>query len=329
MQVRTRLLIAGLAVIALLAAAARSEAATAGKLLSKYQPVTYFTGDEDFRPTAIDSFVEDSTLERFNPACNCFVIVNADPTPTSLPSSGAGWRLNQQPCSPEAGVAGEACYATAAGGPGGPQTVYGRVLRTDNRVVVQYWYFYYDDFYSYTPTVSNFIWQEHEGDWEVVNVVLDADEDPLFVGYSQHCLGTRRSWAKTPRWSGRHPIVFVARGSHANYFTEGTHPWNSTCLPASVLAFFTQAGLQLPSDYTGTASSSGPAAFASDTTGIVKIADGSPSWVSFPGTWGELQYLHADLLGPGASPSGTSPVGPARHAVWSDPVTTMASWPRD
>jgi hypothetical protein len=94
-----------------------------------------------------------------------------------------------------------------------------------------------------------------------------------------------------------------------------------------VLAFFRQAGLPLPTDYKGTASSSGPAALGSETTSIARIADGSPSWVSFPGTWGELQYLHADPLGSGASPSGTSPVGPAQHAVWSDPLTTMASWP--
>lgn len=321
MQVRTRLLIAALAVLAVLGAAAKSEAATAGKLLYKYQPVTYFTGDEDFRPVAIHGFVEDSTLERFNST------VDANPTPASLPTSGAGWQLNQQPCSPATGLAGEACYATAAGGTDGPQTVYGRVMRTDDRVVVQYWYFYYDDLYSYTPTVSNFIWQAHEGDWEVVNVVLDADEDPLFVGYSEHCLGTRRAWAKTPRWSGHHPIVFVARGSHANYFTEATHSWDSTCLPQTVLAFFAQTGLPLPTDFTGSAASSGPARFGSDTTSIVRIADGSPSWVSFPGTWGELQYVHADLLGPGASPSGTSPVGPAQHPVWSDPLTTMASWP--
>jgi hypothetical protein len=149
----------------------------------------------------------------------------------------------------------------------------------------------------------------------------------LFVGYSQHCLGTRRSWAKTPRRSGHHPVVFVARGSHANYFTKETQSWNSSCLPAPVLAFFRQAGLPLPTDYKGTASSSGPAALGSETTSIARIADGSPSWVSFPGTWGELQYLHADPLGSGASPSGTSPVGPAQHAVWSDPLTTMASWP--
>jgi hypothetical protein len=66
--------------------------------------------------------------------------------------------------------------------------VYGRVAHENGRIVLQYWYFYYDDVYSYQYPPSNFIWQAHEGDWEVVNVVLTEDEQPLFVVYSQHCL---------------------------------------------------------------------------------------------------------------------------------------------
>jgi hypothetical protein len=90
----------------------------------------------------------------------------------------------------------------------------GRVTHEDGRIVLQYWYFYYEDAYSYQYPPSNFIWQAHEGDREVVNVVLSDDEQPLFVGYSQHCLGQRRDWSDTPRFDGTHPIVLVALGSH-------------------------------------------------------------------------------------------------------------------
>src|SRR6266550_4117266 len=218
--------------------AATAQAATPARLLAKYQPITYFTGDEAFRPTTVDSFIADSTLERFNPATGTFVTIDSDPSPITLPSSGAGWRLNQQPCVPLDGSAGEDCYAAAWSNQNAPGTVYGRVVRIAGKVVVQYWYFYYDDFYSYTPVRSDFIWQTHEGDWEVMNVVLSQDEMPLYVGYSQHCLGQRRSWSKTPRWRGRHPIVYVARGSHANYLSGGVHAWNSACLPASEIGFF-------------------------------------------------------------------------------------------
>jgi hypothetical protein len=305
---------------------ATAQAATPARLLAKYQPVTYFTGDEAFRPTTVDTFIADSTLERFNPATATFVTVDPDPSPTTLPSSGAGWRLNQQPCSPLDGSVGEDCYAAAWASQNAPGTVYGRVVRTGGKVVVQYWYFYYDDFYSYTPVRSDFIWQTHEGDWEVVNVLLNADEEPLSVAYSQHCLGASRSWSKTPRWRGHHPIVYVARGSHANYFGPGIHPWNVACLPAQVIGFFTQAGLPLPADFTGVASAAGPTTFGAETTAVQRVTDSSPAWIGFPGTWGEFEYLHAPAP-IGTVLFGQSPVGPAQHSVWSDPLGTLATWP--
>ena len=105
------------------------------------------------------------------------------------------------------------------------------------------------DFYPYNPLTPDVIWQAHEGDWEVVNVALSRqDEEPLYVGYSQHCNGRTRAWSQTPRWRGHHPVVYVALGSHANYFTQGEHVFDEACLPAPVLAFFAQTGLPLPRD---------------------------------------------------------------------------------
>jgi hypothetical protein len=301
-------------------------AASAGRLLTKYQPVLYFADGESFRPTTVESFVADSNLERFDPASGQFVIVDSSPDAGSLPSAGAGWRLNQRTCSPTAGSAGRACYAAAWSAHAAPDTVYGRVVHTSSRIVLQYWLFYYDDFYPYLPGAPDFIWQAHEGDWEVVNVVLSTEREPLFVGYSEHCLGARRTWAKTPRWRGHHPVVYVALGSHANYFSPGTHPFDQACIPPSVIAFFTQAGLPLPDDHAGAAAAAGPSALGAEPTAIERIDGASPSWLSFPGTWGEFQYFHAP------SPVGTilfglSPVGPALHDVWVDPLGTLATWP--
>jgi hypothetical protein len=323
---RTRFTVLLTVCLALFAIAGAAQAATATKLLAKYQPVTYFDQHEQFRPTTVETFIADSTLERFNPATGTFVIVDPDPHPDTLPSSGAGWRLNQQGCNLALGLAGEACYAAAWSSHDAPGTVYGRVVRTDNRVVIQYWYFYYDDFYSYTSPPSDTIWQTHEGDWEVVSVVLNADEVPLYVGYSQHCLGERRAWSKTPRREGHHPVVYVALGSHANYFEPGTHPWNRTCLPQPVIDFFTAAGLSLPDDHMSAenAPAAGPASFGAEETAVQRVNSSSPSWLAFPGTWGEFQLLHAPGI---LQPSGLSPVGPAQHDVWADPLATLATWP--
>jgi hypothetical protein len=59
---------------------------------------------------------------------------------------------------------------------------------------------------------------------------------------------------------------------------------------------------------------------------VEQIGDGSPSWVEFPGSWGELQYFHAPAP-IGTIAFGSSPVGPAFHPEWSDPLGTLATWP--
>jgi hypothetical protein len=302
-------------------------AASGGKLLAKFQPVTHFTPGEAFHPTTVETFVADSTLERFVPALGTWVPIDPAPTLDSLPVAGAGWRLNERYCSPTGGSAGAACYAAAWNAHDAQSTVYGRVIRLETRIVLQYWFFYYDDFYPYNLLAPDFIWQAHEGDWEVVNVVLSRqDDEPLFVGYSQHCLGQTRGWANTPRWRGHHPVVFVALGSHANYFSPGEHEFAQECLPGDVLAFFAQAGPPLPQDHVAKGAAAGPAALGAETTDVSQVTDGAPHWVGFPGNWGELEYVNAPSP-VGTQPIGQSPPGPALHAVWADPLGTLATWP--
>jgi hypothetical protein len=318
----------GLAVVlAWVMPAAAASAATAERLLHKYQPVTYFAQGEAFRPTTVETFVADSTLERFVPQLGGWAPVDPAPTVDSLPTSGAGWRLNERYCSPTAGSGGAACYAAAWSAHDAPSTVYGRVARLDTRTVLQYWFFYYDDFYPYSPLAPDFIWQAHEGDWEVVNVVLSRqDDEPLYVGYSQHCSGQTRLWSATPRWRGHHPVVYVALGSHANYFSPGEYVFDVACLPAPIVAFFQQAGLPLPHDHVTKAAAAGPYAFGAESTDVVRVTEPTPHWMSFPGNWGELEYVYAPSP-VGTQVLGQSPPGPAMHAVWADPLGTLASWP--
>lgn len=106
-----------------------------------------------------------------------------------------------------------------------PRTVYGRVRRDGGLKVLQYWLFYY----------YNDWWNQHEADWEVVMVFLDEADRPVTVACSSHLAGSWRSWAATEPVGGekQHPRVYVARGSHALYFSaaEGVHdavlhqPW--------------------------------------------------------------------------------------------------------
>ena len=302
-----------------------AHATAPARLLAKYQPVTQFSPGESFRPTAIETFVSDSRLERLVALPNTWAVIEPSPDPAFLPGPGTGiWRLNQASCSPADGLAGAACAAAAAGQ--GPSVVYGRVVPVDDKLVLQYWLFYYDNFYSYPFLPPGAIWQAHEGDWEVVNVVLSAeDKQPLYVGYSQHCTGERRAWATTPRWRGTHPRVRVALGSHANYFSAGLHPIPVQCIQPDAVQLLEQNGLPLPADVVGDGPLAGPAAFGEEATSVTVLTAASAPWLSFPGFWGEGEYLHAPSVG--TVLSGPSPLGPAPHPVWRDPLATLATWP--
>jgi hypothetical protein len=320
---RVTALAAAFVVLSCFPGVARAENADRA-LLQAYQPVTYLDPAEQFRPESVQSFVADSDLELLD--AGTWTVVDPDPEPGELPGPGTGaWRLNQDSCSPTLPLGGLACYAAGDEG-AGASVVYGRVARVPDAIVLQYWFFYYDDVYSYTYPPSDFIWQAHEGDWEVVNVVLSENEEPQFVGYSQHCLGQTRAWTSTPLL-GMHPIVHVADGSHANYFTAGTHPIHIQCIPPPAIAFLQASHLPLPVDRSFDGGEvAGPRDAGGTFTHIREVEDGHPSWMSFPGSWGEMQYFHAPAP-IGTVPFGTSPQGPAYHAVWANPLGTMADWP--
>jgi hypothetical protein len=297
------------------------------RLLETYQPATHLDPSEQFRPASVQSFVADADLERLD--AGSWTVVDPDPEPGELPGPGTGtWRLNQDSCMPTLPVGGLKCYAAAGAEGDGASVVYGRVFRSPGAIVLQYWYFYYDNTYIADPPTDS-IWQAHEGDWEVVNVVLSEDEQPQFVGYSQHCRGQQRAWASTPTLD-THPIVYVAAGSHANYFSAGTHEIDikTACpLPQQAIDFL-QAGGYLPlfdRSFDG-GEVAGPQEAGGTFTHIRAIEDGHPSWVAFPGFWGELQYVHAPPP-IGTFPFGTSPPGPADHTIWGNPLGTMAGWP--
>ena len=217
------------------------------QLLSMYQPVLVFHPGEKFRPAKVGTFVQDSELEKFVgsspqqlPLDAFWSVVDADPDANELPppTPGVFYRLDQTGCEADAALAGRDCYAAAAARDRRAD-IYGRAVRTGTRIVLQYWLFYYDNPLILPPTPVGTFWQSHEGDWELVNVVLDSDETPLEAAYSQHCSGQRKAWSgvtKSPSGS-THPVAYVALGSHANYFAPGAGslgsiPINPACIPA-------------------------------------------------------------------------------------------------
>ena len=102
-------------------------------------------------------------------------------------------------------------YAHVATDPGHP-----------GKLALQYWLFY----------VFNDWNNLHEGDWEMIQLVFDADrgrgaleQTPVEVGYSQHEGAERAAWGddKLELVGGTHPVVHPAAGSHANFFDEALY----------------------------------------------------------------------------------------------------------
>jgi len=104
--------------------------------------------------------------------------------------------------------------------------VYCRIVTSEyggtQRKVIQYWSFYaYNDFFN-----------RHQGDWELVEIVFQNDsyDYPQYVTMSVHEGAIRRSWDQLisddpiELWPGTcHPVVYVAKGSHAGYPIGGLH----------------------------------------------------------------------------------------------------------
>jgi len=307
-----------LALTAVVLAGVTAGSAAAGKdspdeLLARYQPVLVLDQTEHFAPIGVEAFLTEAGLERLGDSG----YEAAEMPKHGLPTHGDGWRLNEAACSPAVGLPSVGCYAA---GPVTAPVVYARHEKQHGTTVLQYWYLYEYNFWSLQYPASDLVWQAHEGDWEVVTIVLDREHNPVQAGYSQHCGGERKDWASVPKAPvSDHPLVFVGTGSHANLFAPGAHPIDTVCYPPEAVAFFAAYHVT-PFDVNVPGRTLGP-----ETTAIERVRDREPSWLRFPGTWGETQYVHAPPP-LGTLPFGTSPVGPAFQDEWNDPVGTIAGY---
>ncbi|RPI34970.1 MAG: hypothetical protein EHM70_01190 [Chloroflexota bacterium] len=114
-------------------------------------------------------------------------------------------------------------------------TYYGRVVRQNGWVVLQYWYFY-----AFNNWRSGFFGvNDHEGDWEMVCVYCSEEKssspdrspaeclNPQWVAYASHDFSgddLRRRWDDPEvEKVGEHPVIYAGAGSHASYFSPGEY----------------------------------------------------------------------------------------------------------
>lgn len=141
-------------------------------------------------------------------------------------------------------------------------------------VNVEYWFFYpYNDGYA----IFN-----HESDWEHVRVTIDPKAaKAVEVKLSQHH-GGQVLRANDPKltWDATHPIVYAAKGTHANFPSVGSFPIEG--VPLDIAKDTTKAAA--------------PADVWKTETSIVQVGTrGSPMngqvFVKYWGRWGELGDL--------------------------------------
>lgn len=126
----------------------------------------------------------------------------------------------------------------------------------------------------------------HLGDWEH-NMIRYIDAEPVAIYFSQHTSGQMCEWddetCVTRR--GKRPYVYSARGSHANYPSEGNHIHDEALIDITDRGRLwdpTRHAMYYFYDVdTETFSAAGPGSAPTD-------------WLNFNGNWGDKQYLDSD-----------------------------------
>jgi len=279
--------------------------ASSSNLLLEYAPELHYDSQEMYSaasPAEItDTFRNDKTDQYSNAlkSDSETILVLADPVMAdslgynqlSIYYLGAAY-ANTAPAFPEDHIDEanhyESDYTRLFAGSSYNNQAYGRlwVDPATGDKYLQYWFFYYYNAKAFTALGVG----EHEGDWESIQLHLDAANFPLTATYSQHGGQETCSWSSVSTSSTGGPIVFVGHESHANYFRSGTHDldWGQE-------------------DYTN--------GLLVNTPQVTDISPPNPpsSWVNWPGSWGGTT---SSVFGAG----GESPKAPINHSEWLDPV---------
>lgn len=221
-----------------------TEAQTAEELAVTYSPVLHFTANEQFYPTTVDYFISRASLIDHSSGA----VVDSSPTPETLGSyTSSNLYLNHNLETFEAIAADYSLEAESNG-----YHIYANVVSTGSSTVIQYWLFY---------VFNNGPLNDHQGDFEVIEVFMDSLGNPQTVLCSQHHAGQNAAWSDVEKVD-THPVAYVAQGSHANFFRSY------------------QGKIGIESDIVG----SDGITITFDQSSIIMLQ--GQSWLNFAGRWG-------------------------------------------
>ncbi|MBN2065326.1 MAG: Vps62-related protein, partial [Candidatus Thermoplasmatota archaeon] len=259
-------------------------------LARQYAPIFYFEAEETCFPVDISYHVDASYLYQIVDDEAQLVTATPSEADLSFYSSDDYYLDNQQGTVDDVGIITD--YQSKLSTLG--YTVYARVVSDGGYTLIQYWLFY-----AFNKGELN----QHEGDWEMVQLVLSGNT-PEQVMYSQHYSGQQTTWEQVER-TGDHMHVYVARGSHANYFR------------------YYSGKLGAANDYVGA-----NGRVLQPTEYSIELLESQP-WLSYAGRWGwagadEAQVYESMFLGQ-LGPQGPMYRAEGGYSMWEDPLTWGAS----
>lgn len=266
-------------------------AADAVRLARRYAPLLRFATSERYRPLRLEDYLARSVLRAGSPPRG--TISQPQPTLFSLPTTAAASYLDLRGAQPNANPTQYPFIEQQLESTNPRPTIYWHLARqpATGRLAIEYWFFYlYNDFYD-----------KHEADWEGATVFLH-NGTPIGVSYSQHQGRKWTPWSSTSASAGS-PIVYVARGSHANYPLPGRY---------AIRVCWTLGGrhctlTQKLDDATGTGATLAPSAYDLQPLG----------GAGYTGSWGSGNYI----LGIGLTKDRIS--DPRRRSDYSDPFAAI------
>jgi hypothetical protein len=282
-----------------------SAATTAEQTLAeRYAPVVRLVQQkeecgpgEPYKPIDIDAILDEPTVALRGPwsASN---LVEIGPSAADLGKGLYEYHLDfpGNPLRPGCSYERWARHVTRGTKP----TVYAHTAAEKGKLALQYWLFYpFNDFNN-----------THEGDWEMIQLNFDAPDaeraletSPTDVGYSQHEGAERSAWddEKLDTVGGTHPVVYAAKGSHANFYDSALFLGRSAA--EGVGCDDTRGPHDQITPVVDTIPSDAPAAHK------------AYPWIAFEGRWGELQPAFFN-----------GPTGPNLKEQWTKPITWSEGW---
>ncbi|MBC7128429.1 MAG: Vps62-related protein [Thermoplasmatales archaeon] len=254
----------------------------------EFAPILYFEKGEEVYPVAVEYHIKNSNLNKSVDGEN--ILVDSNPSAENLSkykNPDENYYLdNRKGSIDDNGIIEDYINEMEELG----YAVYARVTPSGSNIVIQYWFFY-----AFNKGPLNI----HEGDWEMVQLIIDPSSQPTYAMYSQHNGGQKAEWKDVEK-DGNHIKVYVARGSHANYF------------------MYYQGKTGLANDAVG---KNGKIIYPDDYNLVILWEKGNhisqQNWIDFAGRWGEFGSAEDELRGK------RGPYGPAYREngeMWNKPV---------